>query len=705
MYMRLDIEQDAATFPLSETSVYEDADASGASAFDSLLKSGIKAAQEGDRAQARYHLVQAAAIDPGNEDAWMWLASISEYPEELLAFLNRVLDINPENAKAAEWRVATRSLLAKSLVKKAVAAFKEESHGAADQYLEQALKHDEECETAWFWKAALAKSDDQKVEYLGRILEINPNNTDAANAVAEIKKAQTEAAFAEAAAYAESGNNAAAYQILDELVKTDDDSVRESVWMLKASMSSSDDEKVEYYDKVLTVNPKNQKASDAVEAINRARSFAAFEAAKAEAIAGNQDRALELLGGYLADTPDSLEAWLLKSHLSHQVEEKVAAFERALEIDPQNAAARSGLDFLSMTFGKSSPESTQVDAPDSAEAQAVHDEVPAETNETDVVVATETAEPPSPFESKVEDDYSKLGVDVDDDHDVAVDESTDEAHHVVPESSVETAPGEAENEPEAVAETPANACPYCFSTNDPHAFECGNCHAGLSLSDIDLLFSNPRANTNTVQLAVTKMEADWNLRDFSEQEMTALGIGHFNLQDPETGLRYLREAARLNPDNVILAAQVNAVAIRLDELYRKNETQATMPKGKTILVVDDSPTVRKLISGKLEKSGHTVVCAVDGIDALNRIEEGMPDLILLDITMPRMDGYEVCKRIRTDPAAKNLPIVMISGKDGFFDKVRGRMAGSTGYVTKPFGPETLMKALDTYLVSETSLVD
>jgi twitching motility two-component system response regulator PilG len=65
-----------------------------------------------------------------------------------------------------------------------------------------------------------------------------------------------------------------------------------------------------------------------------------------------------------------------------------------------------------------------------------------------------------------------------------------------------------------------------------------------------------------------------------------------------------------------------------------------------------------------------------------------------------MDGYEVCKQIRSDPAGAALPVVMISGKDGFFDKVRGKMAGCTGYVTKPFGPETLMKALETYLLPE-----
>jgi twitching motility two-component system response regulator PilG len=71
-------------------------------------------------------------------------------------------------------------------------------------------------------------------------------------------------------------------------------------------------------------------------------------------------------------------------------------------------------------------------------------------------------------------------------------------------------------------------------------------------------------------------------------------------------------------------------------------------------------------------------------------------LILLDITMPRLDGYQVCKLVRGNAATKNVPVVMISGKDGFFDKVRGRMAGSTAYITKPFGPETLIKTVETY---------
>ncbi len=258
----------------------------------------------------------------------------------------------------------------------------------------------------------------------------------------------------------------------------------------------------------------------------------------------------------------------------------------------------------------------------------------------------------------------------------------------------------AENDQIVEDVVPQDHCPYCHAANEPHAFECSSCMAILTLSDLERLLANSNPNVEAVQEAVTRMESEWNLREFSEQELTVLGIGQLNLNNPAAGFAYLQEASRLNPNNVILASQVNALAIRLDEIRRQNEVHDAMPKGKTILVVDDSATVRKLISSKLEKSGHNVVCAEDGVDAMSVLETTVPDLVLLDIAMPRMDGYSVCKLIRANEATKDVPVVMISGKDGFFDKVRGRMAGTTGYITKPFGPETLMRALETYLLPD-----
>jgi len=115
---------------------------------------------------------------------------------------------------------------------------------------------------------------------------------------------------------------------------------------------------------------------------------------------------------------------------------------------------------------------------------------------------------------------------------------------------------------------------------------------------------------------------------------------------------------------------------------------------KVILVVDDSPTVRKIVKVTLTKMGCRVVMAEDGLEALTKIEDEKPDLILLDIIMPHLDGYQLCSLIKKKPHYKHIPVVMLSGKDGFFDKVRGRLAGSTGYITKPFQPDVLTETVE-----------
>jgi len=122
----------------------------------------------------------------------------------------------------------------------------------------------------------------------------------------------------------------------------------------------------------------------------------------------------------------------------------------------------------------------------------------------------------------------------------------------------------------------------------------------------------------------------------------------------------------------------------------------------TILVVDDSPTVCKLVCITLEKRGYRVITASNGLEALARINDGLPDLILLDITMPRMDGYQLCKIIRGNQGTKCIPVVMLTGKDGFIDRVRGRMAGSTDYITKPFDPDTLLRVVEKHSNHQSS---
>jgi twitching motility two-component system response regulator PilG len=116
-----------------------------------------------------------------------------------------------------------------------------------------------------------------------------------------------------------------------------------------------------------------------------------------------------------------------------------------------------------------------------------------------------------------------------------------------------------------------------------------------------------------------------------------------------------------------------------------------------VLVVDDSPTVRKIVQLTLQREHMQVVTAADGLSALATVADVSPDLILLDIMLPRMDGYNICQVIRKNLAYRDLPIIMLSGKDGIFDKMRGRLAGSSDYITKPFDSSDLVQTVKRYL--------
>jgi twitching motility two-component system response regulator PilG len=118
-----------------------------------------------------------------------------------------------------------------------------------------------------------------------------------------------------------------------------------------------------------------------------------------------------------------------------------------------------------------------------------------------------------------------------------------------------------------------------------------------------------------------------------------------------------------------------------------------------VLVVDDSPTVRKIVQLTLQRERIRVVTAGDGLSALAAVSDEEPDLILLDIMLPRMDGYYICQVIRKNMAYKDLPIIMLSGKDGLFDKMRGKLAGSTEYMTKPFDSAELVAVVKRHLES------
>ena len=127
--------------------------------------------------------------------------------------------------------------------------------------------------------------------------------------------------------------------------------------------------------------------------------------------------------------------------------------------------------------------------------------------------------------------------------------------------------------------------------------------------------------------------------------------------------------------------------------YQVSNSQSRSLNGLKILVVDDSKTIRRTAETLLTKEGCQVYTAIDGFDALSKIADHQPDLIFVDIMMPRLDGYETCSLIKHNKLFRETPVIMLSSKDGLFDRARGRIVGSEQYLTKPFTKDELLGAI------------
>lgn len=821
------------------------------------LRDGIRAAQAGDRVRARTFLLRASELDPTSESAWLWLASISEYPEELLIFLNNVLEINPRNARANEWMRATKTLLAKTFVQRGIDAAEEGRNDFAVQFFNQALENDQTNANAWLWLAKLADSDEGRMNYLEKVLELDPDNDEARKAFAELKHKSNLALLAEARAAAVSGRKSDANELLDAFIAENPDS--EDGWMLRAHLADAFDEKISAFESVLKINPDNLAAKSGLEslkaimqtvmplpaaptelpvseyseplfgqpepdvdvmeniafAIDNERELAESivhdksptqelifpEAAREMELQQDKsqnsetenifseepiffdDPSISVVGDVQIRKEPSNHPIVSENHEDNPIKDaenldwsmNTVAFSFSfpageVKNDIQDAVAENAADdakkkendSISNSFGidenynsvqefdfNSSSETPAYDSDlsrlteifNSANAKAQEEQQPHGIQEEQQQIndpdnESSNFEAASPFTEKV--DFSQSGqqqMDVPEgeptpfDYAVepienlpsqsaaCVNDSIAEVHtdqnqnlnleHAIPAPvdfglpsafPLAAAPTSPLHKSESHTESLQSAeCPFCKSKNPGPIFTCNSCLAILTLSDLEMLLSNNHADRLVIRGAIEDIEALREHRELSESELTNLGIGYLNLREFQQGLLCLQEASRKNPDNVLLSGQVNSLLIRLEEISQSEVSHDPGTKTHSVLVVDDSATVRKLIVGKLEKSGYNVFSASDGIEALEMLKTITPDLILLDITMPRMDGYQVCKVIRGMESTKDTPVIMISGKDGFFDKVRGRMAGTTGYITKPFGPETLMKAIESYL--------
>jgi twitching motility two-component system response regulator PilG len=130
-----------------------------------------------------------------------------------------------------------------------------------------------------------------------------------------------------------------------------------------------------------------------------------------------------------------------------------------------------------------------------------------------------------------------------------------------------------------------------------------------------------------------------------------------------------------------------------------NDASPGPGNGVKVMVIDDSKTIRRTAESLLKREGYDVVTASDGYEALAKIADHQPQIIFVDIMMPRLDGYQTCALIKNHQMFKSTPVIMLSSKDGLFDKARGRIVGSEQYLTKPFTREELLSAIRTHVSS------
>ena len=136
--------------------------------------------------------------------------------------------------------------------------------------------------------------------------------------------------------------------------------------------------------------------------------------------------------------------------------------------------------------------------------------------------------------------------------------------------------------------------------------------------------------------------------------------------------------------------------------FEVDDTKQGSLTGVKVMVIDDSKTIRRTAETLLRKEGCEVVTATDGFEALAKISDQQPQIIFVDIMMPRLDGYQTCALIKNNQMFKGTPVIMLSSKDGLFDKARGRIVGSEQYLTKPFTRDELLTAIRKYVPAAAS---
>ncbi|QEL15400.1 response regulator [Limnoglobus roseus] len=257
---------------------------------------------------------------------------------------------------------------------------------------------------------------------------------------------------------------------------------------------------------------------------------------------------------------------------------------------------------------------------------------------------------------------------------------------------------------QGLAQYPVQAawtCPLCESPGREPVPRCSHCNAVVVL-DSPTAFDTPTGADETLMgRAIARLSPRAQSAPGSADAF-CLGLAYLNIGRPAEAIKIFNAAATRADADANWKAQVHKLAAHWRTAPAHRPTKPDAPEGPPlVLVVDDSATVRKLVTVALQGADYRVVSLADGLQVAEALQtHGVPALAILDIIMPGMDGFQVCTLLRENPATAKVPVIFLTGKDGFFNKLRGKWAGAAEYLTKPFQPKALVEVVGKVLAAK-----
>jgi twitching motility two-component system response regulator PilG len=258
-------------------------------------------------------------------------------------------------------------------------------------------------------------------------------------------------------------------------------------------------------------------------------------------------------------------------------------------------------------------------------------------------------------------------------------------------------------------EEPFPRCPFCWYPLEKDIVKCPHCKNHLLIHT--LFFKVKHTGDEGILKEAIERYTRVTEREKNAQAHYWLGLAYLNANNSEEALNHLDHAVKRAPKDQFYSDQLNALlkhlastrSLQKSKLPQKSQSAAAPVISmrnrlrRKILVVEDSSTTRKVIAVTLSQKGYEIIEAGDGLEALSKLNEARPDLILLDIILPKMDGYKILSIIKENPEFGDIPVIMLTSKDGILNKVKGKVAGSAAYLTKPFDPSQLVQTIEKHI--------